>query len=66
MNSHFNRIDVLDALNVLLKWQTYYTALNRLFFLVKQLYEVDVFEHHRFCDDFPHLINKSLLASRNL
>ena len=60
MNSHLNRIDVLDALNVVLKCQTYYTVFNRL------LYEVDVFEHHRFCDDVSHLVNKGFLASQGL
>ena len=36
MNSHLNRIDVLDALNVVLNCQTYYTVFNRLLYKLKK------------------------------
>ena len=36
MNSHLNRIDLLDALNVVLKCQTYYTVFNRLLSKLKK------------------------------
>ena len=26
--------------------------------------EVDVFEHHRFCDEFSHLVNACFVATR--
>ena len=28
-----------------------------------QVFEVDVFEHHRFCDEFSHVLNRRFLAS---
>ena len=33
---------------------------------VWQLCEVDVFEHHRFCDEFSHLVNGCFVATRRL
>ena len=28
--------------------------------------EVDVFEHHRFCDEFSHLVNACFVATRRM
>ena len=66
MNSHLNLIDVLDALNVLLKCQILLNCSELTFISVKQLYEVDVVEHHRLCDEFSHIVNRSFLASPSL
>ena len=30
------------------------------------MFEVDVFEHPRFCDEFSHLMNRNFLASASL
>ena len=30
------------------------------------MFEVDVFEHPRFCDEFSHLMNRSFLACASL
>ena len=37
-----------------------------MFRAVKRVFEVYVFQHPRFCDEFSHLMNRSLLASASL
>ena len=49
-------VDVFSQIESLMKCHLYH----------KQVYEVDVFEHHRFCDEFSHLVIRRFLAFNNL
>ena len=66
MKSHFSRIDVLDIFSLLNNLAELLSSCQLPFISDKQVYEVDVFEHHRFCDEFSHLVDKSFLASPSL
>ena len=40
---------------------SYYSKIT--FLSVIQVFEVDVFEHPRFCDEFSHVFNRRFIAS---
>ena len=66
MKSHFSRIDVLDVPLIFDKLADLLSSSQLSFISVKQVYEVAVFDHHRFCDEFSHLVDRSFLASPGL
>ena len=65
LKSHIDGIDLLDVLNVLLNCKIHYIVVNYVFLQFNKC-EVDIFEHHRLCDEFSHLVNACFVATRRL
>ena len=59
-------MNVLNNLNVLWKCQIYYLVAKKLLIQVTKCFEVDVFEHPRFCDEFSHLATLRFVAKSTL
>ena len=69
VNRHY--LNLLLSVEVPLEWnkslkrfirslncQIYFAVVNTRFLQSKEVCEVDVFDHPRFCDEFSHLVNK--------
>ena len=58
---YFDGIHVLDVLKTLCGIVTFIIQLSINFSFSLSSVRVDVFEHHRFCDEFSHLVKRLLL-----
>ena len=52
--------------NILLNCQIYFAVANTRFLQSKEVCEVDVFEHPRFCDEFSNLVNRHVVKPATL
>ena len=52
LKTYLNGIDFWNDLDILLNCQIYIVVVNTRFLHSKEVSEVDVFEHPRFCDEF--------------
>ena len=64
--SHFDEIDVGDLSNITLNCHSYYIVVNKVFLQFNKCEKVDVFEHHRFCDEFSHLVYTRFVRNASL
>ena len=66
LKSYLNGIDFWNDLKILLNFQIYFAIVNTRFLQSKEVCEVDVFEHPRFCDEFSYLVNRHVVEFSTL
>ena len=66
LESYLNGIDVLVYLKCSVELSDLLSSCHWTFSSVYQAWEVDVFEHPRFCDEFSHVVNRSFVSTASL
>ena len=66
LESYLDGIDNLDDLKCSVELSDLLSSCHWTFSSVYQAWEVDVFEHPRFCDEFSHLVNRSFVSTASL
>ena len=66
LDSHFDGMDVWNDSNGLWKCQIYHSVAKNHLLQVTKCFEVDVFDHLRFCDEFSHLVTLRFVANSSL
>ena len=64
--TYLDRIDVLNDLKCSAEILDLLSCCHWTFSSVYLAWEVDVFEHPRFCDEFSHLVNRSFVSTASL
>ena len=62
LDRHCNHLYILVSFNFVLDGHTSLIDCLALFLSIDQAFEVDVFEHPRFCDEFSHLRKRRFLG----
>ena len=63
VKSEFDRINIQHVRNILQNCQIYHIVVNSLFRHFIKVLEVDVFEHHRCCDEFSNIVKRRFFAT---
>ena len=66
LESYLDGINVLDDLKCSVEWSDLLSSCHWTFSSVYEAWEVDVFEHPRFCDEFSHLVIRSFVVTASL
>ena len=66
LDSYIDEMDVWNDSNVLWMCPIYHSVDKSLFLQFTKCFEVDVFEHPRFCDEFSHIVTLRFVANSTL